>query len=60
MLPSHLPGRGPALGGGVVLIIMCAKAREKALNLFGKCIFMFTALVGAFSIAFRELLFSFT
>lgn len=58
MLPSHLPGRGPALGGGVVLIIMCAKAREKALNLFGKCIFIFifTALVGAF----RELLFSFT
>lgn len=55
MLPSHLPGRGPALGG-VVLIIMCAKAREKALNLFGKCIFIFTALVGAF----RELLFSFT
>lgn len=58
MLPSHLPGRGPARGG--VLIIMCAKAREKALNLFGKCIFIFTALVGAFSIAFRELLFSFT
>lgn len=57
MLPSHLPGRGPALGGGGgVLIIMCAKAREKALNLFGKCIFIFTALVGAF----RELLFSFT
>lgn len=57
MLASHLLGRGPVGGGG---IIVCAKAREKALNSFGKCIFIFTALVGAFSIAFRELLFSFT
>lgn len=31
MLPSHLPGRGPALGGGVVLIIMCAKAERRLL-----------------------------